>query len=136
MMEIWRHCQAVAVFMALDICYQNECALVGNASESDDTEDFQSTVDQPKESGRSPRRAFHMKQPILEPYRKNPKITMSDYDNKEIPRPLKLEAMVDSTPQSEGVDVTLVDAMVVLQTMVNLPDHVWRSSTPAVAEAV
>ena len=61
---------------------------------------------------------------------------MSDYDNKEIPRPLKLEAMVESTPQSEGVDVTLVDAMVVLQTMVNLPDHVWRSSTPAVAEAV
>ena len=26
---------------------------------------------------------------------------MSDYDNKEIPRPLKLEAMVENTPQSE-----------------------------------
>ena len=114
------------------ICYQNERALVGNASESDDTEDFQSTLDQPKEYGRSARRAFHMKQPILEPYRKKPKITMFDYGNKEIPRPLKLEAVVESTPQSESVDVTLVDVMVVLQTMVNLPDHVWRSSTPAV----
>ena len=135
MVGIWRHCQAGAVFMTLFfliICYQNERLLVGNASESDDT----STLDQPKESGISSRRAFHMKQPILEPDRTNPKITMFDYENKEIPRPLKLEAMVESTPQSEGVDVTLVDAMVVLQTMVNLPDHVWRSSTPAVAEAV
>ena len=33
----------------------------------------------------------------------------------------KLEAMVESTPPSEGVDVTLVDAMFVLHTMVNLP---------------
>ena len=74
------------------ICYQHERALLGNASESDDTEDLQSTctLDQQRESGRSSKRVFHMKQPILEPYRKKPKMRMFDYDIKEIPRPLKL----------------------------------------------
>ena len=48
------------------------------------------TLDQPKESGRSSKRAFHMKQPILEPYSKKPKMTMFDYEIKKIPRPLKL----------------------------------------------